>query len=188
MEEIFNVHELAEYLKMNPRTLQRKARKGEIPTIKIGRQYRFDKEQIQTWLSQQTIRKPLNILVVDDEPLIGQLFKESLNKPGYRITTTLSSIETLELINTTHFDLIFLDLFMPDPDGAELFRRIRQKDKDVPIVIITGYPDSDLMGKAMEYGPFLVMKKPFTGDDILEALNSYTRSVETKRQKKTSLL
>lgn len=180
MKEIFTVQELAKYLKMNPRTLQRKARKGEIPAIKLGRQFRFDKEQIDRWLSHRMVGRSLHILVVDDEPLVGELFKDSLNEPGYQVTTTLSSIEALELISTRHFALIFLDLLLPELDGAELFRRIRQIDKQIPVAIITGYPDSEVMKRAIAYGPFMVMDKPFTVDAILDTISSFTRSVEAK--------
>ena len=114
-----------------------------------------------------------NILVVDDEPLVGQLFKESLNETRCQVTTTLSSLEALELMGEKYFDLIFLDLLIPELDGAELFRRIREMNKDLPVAIITGYPDSDLMNRAMKHGPFMVMKKPFNSDDILNAVNSF---------------
>ena len=182
MKEIFTVQELTEYLKMNPRTLQRKAREGEIPGFKLGRQFRFDKEQIDKWLQRSSIGIPIYILVVDDEPLIGQLFKHSLNETDYQIITTLSSIEALELIGNRHFDLVFLDLLMPELDGAELFRRIRQIDKQIPVAIITGYPDSEVMKRAMEYGPFMVLKKPFTGNDILNTVQSFVEGVATRRR------
>ncbi len=181
MKEIFNVQELAEYLKINRKTLQRKAREGEIPAFKLGRQFRFDKEQIDKWLQRSSRGRPVHILVVDDEPLVGQLFKDSLNETGYQTITTLSSIEALELIDNRHFDLIFLDLLIPELDGAELFRRIRQIDKQIPVAIITGYPDSEVMRRAMEHGPFMVLKKPFTGDDILNAVQSFVEGVATRR-------
>ena len=180
MDKLLSTKALAEYLDMAPLTVRRKSMNGEIPSIKIGNRLRFDKQQIDRWLLEKSNRRPVHILVVDDEPLVGELFKNSLNEPGYQITTTLSSIEALELLNTRQFDLIFLDLLIPELDGAELFRRIRQVDKQVPVAIITGYPDSEVMGRAMEYGPFMVLKKPFTVDDILDAISSFTRRVEAK--------
>jgi DNA-binding NtrC family response regulator len=78
------------------------------------------------------------------------------------------------MIGERRFDLIFLDLVMPLLDGAELFGRIRNVDKQVPVVIITGYPDSELLSRAMKYGPFLVMKKPFGSEDILKVVRDLT--------------
>ncbi|MFC1928367.1 response regulator [Chloroflexota bacterium] len=182
MKELLTVQELAEYLKINPRTIRSKAGKGEIPAIKFARQFRFDKEQIDTWLSHKAVANPLHILVVDDELLVGKLFEESLNKSNYRVKTTLSSLEALELIGNEQFDLIFLDLLMPEIDGAEVFRQIRLVDKQIPVVIITGYPESEVMRKAMEIGPFMVLKKPFTGDDILNTIQSFVEGVAIIRR------
>ena len=61
---------------------------------------------------------------------------------------------------------------MPELDGSELFKHIREKDRDVPVVIITGYPDTDIMARAMQYGPFLVIKKPFAINDIIAVINN----------------
>jgi len=176
MDQLLTPQELAKYLKLNHTTIIRKAHKGEIPAIKIGKQFRFDKQQVDKWLLQQTVGRLAQILVIDDEPIIGQLFKDSLEKSGYQVTTMISSLEALELLARERFDLIFLDLAMPELDGRELFRRIRKIDKEIPIIVITGYPDSELLRKAKEYGPFMIMIKPFTGDDILQAVHTFSKA------------
>ncbi len=179
MEDLLTTTQIAKYLRLNPVTVRRKVARGEIPAVKMGRQLRFDQAQIDAWLVQNNIGGKVQILIIDDEPVIGQLFKDSLNGTGHQVTTTLSSLEALELVGNRRFDLIFLDLVMPELDGAELFRRIRQMDKQIPVAIITGYPDSDLMGRAMEYGPFTVMKKPFNSDDILNTVRTFVQGGKT---------
>ncbi|MFC1928918.1 response regulator [Chloroflexota bacterium] len=182
MDKLLNSKEIGEYLGIKQVTVRRKALKGEIPSIKIGHRLRFDKQQIDKWLQRNSRGKLVDILVVDDEPLVGQLFRDSLNETGYQVITTLSSIEALELVGNRHFDLIFLDLLMPEIDGAELFRRIRQINKKIPVAIITGYPDSEVMERAMKHGPFMVLKKPFTGDDILNTVQSFSEGMATTRR------
>jgi excisionase family DNA binding protein len=179
MEDLLTTKQVAKYLRLNPVTVRRKVARGEIPAVKMGRQIRFNRAQIDAWLVQNNTGMRAQILVIDDEPVIGQLFKDSLNNNGYQVTTTLSSLEALELVGNRHFDLIFLDLLMPVINGAELFRRIRQMDNHIPVAIITGYPDSDLMGRAMEYGPFTIMKKPFNSDDILNTVRTFAKGVKT---------
>jgi len=98
---------------------------------------------------------------------------DSLERNGCQVTAMSNSLEALEMVSRQHFDLIFLDLAMPELDGSELFRRIRKIDKQVPIAIITGYPDSELLKKAKEHGPFMIMIKPFTSDEILQAVNTF---------------
>jgi excisionase family DNA binding protein len=180
LKELFTVQELAEYLKMNPKILQGKARKGEIPAMKLGRQFRFDKEQIDTWLSHKMVVRPLQILVVDDDPAIGRLFSQSLEGLGHKVTTSTNAVEALEFVTRKRFDLIFLDLLMPGIDGSELFVRIREIDKPVTMTIITDEVDVSRLKKAMKKGPVLIMHKPLDGDDVLKALSSFTRCVEAK--------
>ena len=122
----------------------------------------------------------MQVLVVDDEPLVGEFFKDSLKGPSYRITTTLSSREALELAGNKHFDVVFLDLLMPEIDGAEVFRQMRQMGVSASVVIITSYPDGDLMDRATQHGPLMVMRKPFTSGVILEAIRSVLPGEETR--------
>jgi excisionase family DNA binding protein len=173
-EELLTAKELARYLKVSPRTVLRRARNGELPAIRVGKRFRFNKKQVDRWLSERTVSKPVEILVIDDEPVIGELLRASLGMCGYRVTTTTSSRQGLELVAARRFDLIFLDLVMPELDGSEVFRRIREVDRDTTVAIVTAYSDSELMKKAMEYGPFLVIRKPFAIVEVIEAVRSLT--------------
>ena len=181
MNRLLNVKEVAEYLNVKPVTVRRRANSGEIPSVRIGSRIRFHKHQIDRWLLEHSNVGLVHVLVVDDEPIVGQLFKDSLDENAFQVTTTLSSLEALELIGNRHFDLIFLDLVMPDLDGVEVLKRIREAGKNIPVVIITGYSDSDLMNKALGYGPFTVMKKPFTGEEIVSTVHSFIEGVKTNR-------
>lgn len=175
-EELLTTKELAQHLKIKPQTVLRKVRNGELPAIRVGQRFRFNKKQVNRWLSERTVSKPVEILVIDDEPVIGELLRASLEMCGYQVTTTTSSRQGLELVAARRFDLIFLDLVMPELDGSEVFRRIREMDRDTTVAIVTAYSDSELMKKAMEYGPFLVIKKPFAIVEVIEAVRSFTRN------------
>ncbi len=176
MNKLLTSKQVAEYLQLKPVSVRRKAKKGEIPSIRIGNRIRFHKHEIDRWLLNESNRRLWHILVIDDEPLIGELFMASLNEPNYQVTTVLSGVEALELIENNQFDLIFLDLLIPDLDGSEVLKHIKKRDKDILVIIITGYPDSDLMNKAMDQGAFVVMKKPFDSEQILTAVSTFTKS------------
>jgi len=62
---------------------------------------------------------------------------------------------------------------VPGIDGAELFGKIRAIKPELPITVITGYPESELMMKALNYGPLGIMKKPFKNTDVLTAVTNY---------------
>ena len=118
---------------------------------------------------------PMNelILVVDDDETICSLFKDTLEEAGYMVTTAGESSKGLELVKGQDYDLVFVNLKMPKMDGVELFRQIRVVKPSLPVTIITGYPNSDLMMRALAHGPLGVMSKPFREADILAAVNNY---------------
>lgn len=179
MSELLTTKEVAGYLRLRPETVLRKVGKGKMPAIKIGGHFRFDKEQIDEWLRHQSTSKK-RILVIDDEESIRHLFKETLEASSYHVITVDDSAKAVELVKSWNFDLIFIDLKMPGIDGAETFRRIREINDSVPVVINAGYPARDLMEKALEQGPFGVMKKPLSALDIRRSADSYLRGVKAK--------
>ena len=172
MSELLTTKEIAAYLKLRQETVLRKVRKGELPALKVGGRFRFDREQIDEWLCGKSVKRK-TILVIDDEEIITQLFKETLEGNEYYVMIAHEGEKALDLVRDCRFDLIFIDLKMPVMNGAEIFRRIRQIDSGVPVVIITGYPISDLMENALEQGPIGVMKKPFDALDIQRSADNF---------------
>ena len=173
--ELMTLQELASYLRVTTKTIYRLLEAQSIPAKKVGRQWRFDKDSIDTWLSQESEKKAAKILVIDDDEEICSLFEDTLEESGHTVTAVHESSKGLELVKTKDYDLVFLDLKMPVMDGAELFQQIRLAKPNLPVTIITGYPDSDLMMKALTHGPLGVMSKPFRGSDILAAVDTYLR-------------
>lgn len=112
-------------------------------------------------------------LVVDDDENIRRLFVRSLEDNLWRSVAVASGQEALESLNRHRFDLVFLDLAMPVMTGPKVFREIRDLHYSTTVVIITAYPDSHLMAEALEVGPFALMKKPFSQDEIQSLLQSY---------------
>jgi CheY-like chemotaxis protein len=81
------------------------------------------------------------ILVVDDEANIRELYREELEDMGYEVTTAADGAEALAVIETMKFDLVTLDMRMPDIDGIETLRKMKEKDSTLPIVICTAYEE-----------------------------------------------
>ncbi|MDH5364769.1 MAG: response regulator [Dehalococcoidia bacterium] len=173
MAELMTVEEVARYLRVTERTIYRLLKQGEIQATKVGRQWRFDKASINEWIHQKPMKTEASILVIDDEEVIRSLFKETLEELGHRVITAETADEGLEMVKQRDFDMVFLDLKMPGMDGAELFSRIKTIKPKLPVTIITGYPDSDMMAQALTQGPFGVMKKPFGESDIVAAVNTF---------------
>ena len=181
MAKLMTVDEVADYLRVTEKTIYRLLRQGKIPATKVGNQWRFAQGSIDGWLQQNSVTAKANILVVDDEEVVRLLFKGTLEELGHRVITAETASEGLELVKQRDFDLVFLDLKMPGMDGAELFRQIKTIKPKLPVTIITGYPDSEMMARALAQGPFGVMKKPFGEQDIVAALTSFLGITQRKR-------
>ncbi len=175
MTEVVTLGEVANYLRVNKKTIYRLLGKRGIPAAKVGRQWRFDKNSIDVWLRKDFTETAANILVIDDDETICSLFKDTLENTGHKVTAVSESFRGLELVEDRDYDLVFLDLMMPGMDGAELIGQIRLTKPELPVTIITGYVDSDLMMRALAHGPLGAMSKPFTGSDILTAVSNYLR-------------
>ena len=175
MPELMTVREVAEYLRVTQKTVYRLLQQTSIPALKVSHSWRFDKAVIDDWLRKSAVGAKASILVVDDDAAVRALFKETLEDAGHLVSMASSGAEALELIKKKDFDLVFLDLKMPGMDGADTYRQIRAHKPRLPVVIITGYPDSDVMAKALAQGPFGVMNKPFGESDILSATRNFLR-------------
>ena len=175
MAELMTLEEVANYLRVTEKTIYRLLDKRGVPAARVGHQWRFDKAVIDIWLRQSSTEAETRILVIDDDETICSLFKDTLEDAGYKVTAVTDSYEGLELVKGGNYALLFLDLKMPEMDGAELLKQIRAVKPEMPVTVITGYPESDLMMKALDYGPLGVMKKPFKGSDILISIRNYLR-------------
>jgi excisionase family DNA binding protein len=173
MSDIMTIKELAVYLRVHKQTIYRLVKRGSIPTIRIGHQWRFEKASIDKWLRVRPIGRSAKILVVDDDGSIRALFAEILGGVGYQAAMARDAREATELFSRSDFNLVFLDLLLPDMDGAELLKKLRAIKPDIPVIIITGYPDSGIMSRALVEGPFGIMRKPFTEADIVTALSNF---------------
>jgi excisionase family DNA binding protein len=173
MAELMTVEELEAYLRVTRKTIYRLLKRGEIPAVKVGRQWRFDKTSIDEWFIKRPAETRTNILVVDDDEIIRSLFKETLEELGHEVIAVETGPEGLERVKKQDFAMIFLDLKMPDMDGAWLFQQIKTIRPQLPVIIITGYPNSDIMARALVHAPFALMNKPFNAVDIITAVNTF---------------
>jgi len=175
------LEELGQYLRFTKKTIYKLLKQGSIPALKIGNKWRFDKEAIDIWLHRDVEGAKARIMVIDDDELVRSLFKETLEEQGHTVVTVGTSVQGIDYAKQREFDLVFLDLKMPDIDGAELLKQIRSAKPKLPVTIITGYPGSEMMQRALKEGPFGVMNKPFDDSDIVDAVNSFFHATETRR-------
>ena len=124
-------------------------------------------------------------LVVDDDKVIRDLLSRALASNGWKAVAAESGLAALERLEEQRFELIFLDLGIPGLNGADTFREIRKVDPEANVMIVTAYPNSALMYEALQVGPFGMMKKPFTLDELHTVLGYVEDSSVAARGERT---
>jgi len=119
-------------------------------------------------------RRPENqrgrVLLVDDDPSLLRLFCRLLEDAGFAVVAAANGKEAIEKIEANCFDVILSDIVMQDIGGIELLRAVRQRDLDVPVLLMTGGPDLTSAVNAVEYGALRYMEKPFKPDELVNAV------------------
>lgn len=130
---------------------------------------------------------PARILVVDDDPLTGELICEILRSAGMDAGFLTSSSEAAERLKREKYHAVFLDMRMPTPDGAELARQIRASgvNASTVIVMITGEQDRTVMGRAFEAGVEFFLFKPVERNKLLKLIRATEGSIERERRRFT---
>lgn len=109
----------------------------------------------------------INILVVDDEQIVLDSIRKILRREdSYAIYTALSVAEADEIMKENKINVILTDLMMPDIDGLEFIKMVREKDPNILMVMITGYATINTALQAMQIGAFDYVAKPFTRDEL----------------------
>ena len=132
------------------------------------------------------------ILVVDDDVVVQKALRRLLETRGFLVTTCGSGVEALRACKDEDYSVAFVDLKMPEMDGMELIRRLKEKKSGMSIVMITAYGEITTAVEAMKQGAFHFMTKPFDNEEVLElATSAVTQSRESYlnravQQRKTS--
>jgi DNA-binding response OmpR family regulator len=118
------------------------------------------------------------ILVVDDDENILNLERTILEQKGFTVTTAAGGPAALELVARESFDLILLDVMMPDVDGFTVCRTIKQdpRHKDVPVIFLTAKGGGDALAEGFESGAVMYINKPFTANKLLTIVNTMLES------------
>ena len=164
--ELMTVKETAEYLRIPLPTVYYLVQRGQLPAIQIGGRWRIKRSLLDTEILKKDEGGQPTVLVVDDDPALQTLFKQFLKKAGFGRIVVGSGAEAIAHAEKQDFDLVFLDLKLPDIPGDELYAKLKDIHPDLPIVIITGYPDSETLSKILASGPGTVIKKPIEFEQL----------------------
>ncbi len=112
-----------------------------------------------------------NILVIDDEDIVRISCIRALSPEGYIVKVSQNGVEGIRMMEEEKFDLVLTDLKMPDMDGIEILRRIKENWPEIEVIVITGYQTVDTAVKSIKLGAFDYIEKPFTPDVLISAVS-----------------
>jgi excisionase family DNA binding protein len=187
-ETFLTTEEVLEYLQVNLRTVYRLIKAGKIPAVRVGRQWRFRKRDIDAWLDSQRPRggsrqapaaaatpRPATgatrprVLVVDDEASIRDLLSKTLALAEYDVDVAPDGRSALERMRMYPYDLLIADLKMPGMDGLTVIREAKRYKADLPVIIITGFSTESSAIEAVNLGVAGYLTKPFRVPQVLAA-------------------
>jgi two-component system response regulator PilR (NtrC family) len=113
------------------------------------------------------VKRDLRLLVVDDEEVIRDVLQALLEREGYEVTTAQDAGDALARFDAEPFDVVLLDLMLPDRPGLDVLREIRRRDPDAVVVIVTAYSSIEGAIHAMREGAFHYIPKPFQNQEVL---------------------
>jgi EAL domain-containing protein (putative c-di-GMP-specific phosphodiesterase class I)/ActR/RegA family two-component response regulator len=142
-------------------------REGRCPLSDDGRPCDNLQNMVQGNQERTATGVTASILAVDDDPAVLRLFTSALSRAGYRVLTAESGKAALQLLATEHVDAIVTDLAMPEMPGLEFMRHVRERDPDLPILVITGAPAIDTAIESIDVGVFRYLTKPITPAEIV---------------------
>jgi DNA-binding NtrC family response regulator len=108
------------------------------------------------------------ILVVDDQPEVGEAITDLLRSDGYAPEMSTDSVVAVKLLSAAAYDLVLSDIVMPGLTGLQLLSLVKARIPAPEVILVTGYSTRERAMEALEHGAFAYIEKPFDAGDLLE--------------------
>jgi two-component system response regulator HydG len=138
----------------------------------------FDMENVAS-IIESILHRTL-ILVVDDYFADRETLKTILEERGYRVFAAESGAEALAQVKQKHFDIVFMDIRLPDTDGTRIFEKVKVIDPEAAVIMMTGYSEEELVKRAIDHGAYTCIFKPFDVEKILTVVGQISQKIPLK--------
>lgn len=175
---LLTVKETAEYLRIPVPTVYYLVQRGQLPAVQIGGRWRIKKDRLDEEVlklkgiapkaaTPAAPEAPANILIIDDQKDILDLLYMALSSKGYNADVGLTGEEALSKLKQKPYELMFLDLNLPDISGDEIFEKAVEIQPKLHVVIMTGFSTVQSLERILSCGPVTVLQKPFKLEQLL---------------------
>ena len=190
-ESFLTTEEVLAYLNVNLRTVYRLIKAGSIPAVRVGRQWRFRKRDLDSWLESQRpaeqkpnaiVKSRSRILLVDDEDSVRRLLSRMLES-AYDVEVAADGESALRLMREpdAHYDLLISDLNMPGMDGIQASELISQQDPNIQVVMMSVQGEADYLRRSMLAGAREFLIKPFSSEELANSLRRVNQLAASRR-------
>jgi DNA-binding NtrC family response regulator len=125
-----------------------------------------------------------DILIVDDEPIVGERLKAFIKKDGHRVETFVEPSAALKRLEEKDFDIVISDIRMGEIDGIQVMQKVFQKSRRTKVIMITGYATLELARESLTKGAFDFIAKPFKLKEIRRTIEKAVESLEKSDPRK----
>jgi len=125
-----------------------------------------------------------HILIVDDESSLRQTLARILQRAGFEVTTTANGKDALSLLSQHSFDMVYLDIRMPDISGLDVLKVIHSKFPELPVILFTAQPDLNSAVEALRRGAIDYLLKPLKPQTIIDRTKTVLVNKEKERRKR----
>lgn len=119
---------------------------------------------------------PHRLLLVEDDDTLRTLMERTLGDYGYSVHATVSGRDALDLLKTNSYTLVLLDLYLPDLNGLEILKEMRRNSITTPVIVVTGFVESDLAQECRAHGAYDVLGKPVPPVTLASIISSIPRN------------
>jgi DNA-binding NtrC family response regulator len=127
--------------------------------------------------------KRLEILILDDEPIVGNRLKPALQRDGYQVEVFIDPKKAVERLKEKNFDIVVTDIRMDELDGIQVLESIVMKSPATKVIMITGYATLELARESLTKGAFDFIAKPFKLGEIRGTIHKAAEALEKERPK-----
>ncbi len=167
-QEILTVKEATNYLKVSRRTLYRLLKARKIPALRLGRQWRFRRKDLDGWLENKKVKpRSGRVLVLDDEPQICGFISETLEKVGYNVDSTDNGEEAFQLLQRGDYDLVFVDIELAGISGLQFISKTRRRHSEIKVVAMTDCASLEEAVEAINLAVSGYMIKPLSAQKVI---------------------
>jgi len=125
-------------------------------------------------------------LVVDDDPIVLDSCKRVFEAEGFEVCLVPSTDKALEVMKNNIFDILLIDVKMPERDGMYLMREVKKQWPEMPLIVMSGYPTPETIAEGLRLGAAKFIAKPFTPDELFEAVHQVLQEEKSHETPKGS--